>query len=78
MAGCCVIDVLLRKICFRSALDQACLWAVPAAGLGVPDGGFEYCIVLESLRTIDMVGVGDASKKFIPDALINTLPTKIT
>ena len=38
------------QTCFRSASDQACLWAFSATGPGVLNGGFKSRIVTRSPR----------------------------
>ena len=51
----------ILQICFRSASDQACLWAFSATGLGVLDDGFKGAL-LHGCRGKDMMGRWDASK----------------
>ena len=45
---CCVSAY--SQTCFRSASDQACLWAFSATGPGVLNGGFKGHIVARSPR----------------------------
>ena len=68
------------QICFRSASDQACLWAFSATGPGVLDGGFKGRIVAWLPRKRyggwECVVRWDASKILFLGTLIKNTPPK--